>query len=296
MSPQANGATASKFMMTDDDRRTLTQSLSNSMLSPNPPKKEEMSSDVDEKDSGRHSLLQKQPSDAGLVNPELGGVLLSLPFHPDAIEELGESLNSLVYIDSEEAESPLSSQSGIFAGHFNDSASSITERHLISLPTANAVDEANDNIKEQGSSVRTIDLEADRIDNKEDESEGSLWLQELEFSMSSNRINSSEEETGLGSQTKFLARTRDSLLLLHPDAAGSRENNLCGWQSMELRIVQPIVQPIELLQRRAQGLLRKISSEQTCGNISDSSLISVDADTLKTGKQDPTATQVIRVA
>jgi hypothetical protein len=254
-SPQANaGATASKLIMTHEDRHTLLPPLWNSMLSP---KMEEIrTSDVDEEDSvwswraesglkeeknksGRYSLLQKQRSESTLVkNVDRRGVRRLLPFQPTAIEELEEDLVSLMSIESRVAESP-----SISTQCFGDStSSSITERDLMSIPTTSAAVEDNDDIDE-GSlrSLRTMVLEADGIDNEEDdESEaGSLWIEDLEmhcgcpplfegnFSMPSTKSKSSEDETSPGDQTKFFARANDSMLLHYDaEAEGSREKNL----------------------------------------------------------------------
>jgi hypothetical protein len=238
--PQANGAAVSK---PQEDRRTLNPRLWNSMLSS---EMEETTSDVDEEDSacswstesrGRHSwILRKQLSESALVNAETRGVRLLLPFQPTAIEELEEDVMSRLIIDSGEAKPLSSSQIGVSAEHFSDSAtSSITGRDIMS-PTVED--------EESLGSLRTMVLEADGIKKKEDDqSEGLLWTQEIEmhcaggrtegcqllqrsvsiacslvecddFSKPPAKNNNSEDDTGLGNQTTFLARCNDSLMLL----------------------------------------------------------------------------------
>ena len=341
-SPHANGVAASKSM-TREDRRKLTQHLSDSMLAmPRrliSPKKEEASSDVDEAavcdaESERHkgsrcSLLRKQLSDSALVKPRRGDRLL--PLQRTAIEELEEDNISLLSFGSDEVESP-SSQCDIFARRFSDSVLSIPQGYLMSPPRANAVIEDNEEDINEGS-LRTMDLETDGIDYK-DEKERSISIQDIEIhscgsrtesqqlqqndetstseaetetetetelrlskayflerdlsmSFTNNKNSSPEDETVLGSQTKFLARCNDSLLLIHADG-GSWAKNLRRQRSRETR--NDHSDP--LLRLRAQGVRGKSLSEQVRRNRSDSTLISVDVAPLKTRKQNPTTTPV----
>jgi hypothetical protein len=245
-SPEANGAAASKSM-TREDRQRLNRHLREALVLCNA----ESGRLENNEEAGRHSLLQKQRSDSPsspLAKPRREVRLL--PLQKTAIKELEEDEISLVSMDSDEVASP-SSQ------HFSDSALSVAERDLMSLPRPNAAVEDNEDIDE--GSLLTMDLEADGIDYQEDENERSLSIQDIdtrcgssgteaqrlaqqsarstvaatpqaetELNLSSARLfggdfsmslksNSSEDETGLGNQTKFLARCNDSLLLLQHD-------------------------------------------------------------------------------
>jgi hypothetical protein len=243
-----------------------------------------------------------------------------------ATEELEEDNISLVSIDYDEAESPSSSQAGIFAGHLSESALSIAERDLMLLPTANAFVEDNENINER--SLGTMDLRAYGIDYMEDANERSMSIQDIEMGCNSRsesqrfqqsgitatpqgaselslstahifegeasllltKNNSSEDETGIGNQTKFLARCNDSLLLLHAEEAGSHEMNNRRWR--KTRETRHVLSDV-LLRVRAQGVRGKSLAEQIRGNRSDSTTISVDAAALKTREQyDPTTNLV----
>ena len=159
--------------------------------------------------------------------------------------------------DSDEEESPPSSQCDIFAGHSSSAASSRTERELMLLTITNdAVEDNNEDIKE--GSLRNMVLEADRIDDKDDDddNDGSLWIQDIQMrsgsritsslqsslsdlsssisylSMSSTKSNSLDDEIDCpGIITKFLANTNDSLRLRNAEVAGSRGKKLRGRQS-----------------------------------------------------------------
>jgi hypothetical protein len=261
-SPRADGAAASK-PMTREDRRTLTRHLSDSMLAmPRrlmSPRKEKVSSDVDEAaacgaESGRpeinkgsrYRFLQKQQSDSALVKPRRGFRLL--PLQQTAIKEMEEDEISLLSFDSGEVLESPSSQCGIYAGHLSDSVIIVPEGDLMSPSKANEVVGGGDEDINEGS-LRTMDLETDGVDCKQDEKARSLSILDIEIHFASrtesqqlqrsgntatteaetelslsaacffegdlsmpltNSNSSPEDETDIGIQTKFLARMNDS--------------------------------------------------------------------------------------
>jgi hypothetical protein len=153
----------------------------------------------------------------------------------------------------------------------------------------NSVVEHKENIKE--GSLGTMDLEADGIDYNEHDNERSLSIQDIEMRsgrhLESKRLQqnditapaqntSSEGETGLGNQTKLLARCNDSVLLLQAGAAAmSPEKNPHAAGRPHTRGTRNVKYDTPTRRRRARG---RCLSEQIRGHMSDLTLNSVVED------------------
>jgi hypothetical protein len=239
-SPQANGAAASKST-THEDRRKLTGHLREASVCTAESSRPESS------EIGRYSLPQRSRSGSALVKPRRE--IRLLPLQQTAIKELEEDEIALVSIDPDESESSSSLHDiPVFAERFSsDSALNRTGRDLMSLPTANAVLVENNEDANEGS-LRTMDLEADGIDSKEDESERSLSIEDI-------------LDIRCGSRTESQRLVQQSAITVTPQASETGSSSLssaCLYEQEDFSI----------------SLNENISKDKTTGLLGDQTKLS----------------------